>query len=84
MLVRSLPDIVGLVAGEEQQLVASARDVSGEPQLTEAELSGVAAAAIGALANPGPAGISDLSHNREFRIVLLGQSISSLGDSVPP
>ena len=70
------------MAGDEQQLVAPARDASGEPQLTEAELSGVAAAAIGALASPGPAGASDLWHNREFRIVLLGQSISSLGDSI--
>ncbi len=63
-------------------MVAPAIGASGQPQLTEAELSGVAAVAIGALSRPQQAGGPDLRHNREFRIVLLGQSISSLGDAI--
>jgi len=75
------------VAVDEQQLDASAGEGSAgqagtAPAFTEAELSGVVAAAAAALAEPEAPGTPSLWHNREFRIVLGGQAVSAFGDAV--
>jgi MFS family permease len=50
-------------------------------RLTETELAGVVMAAAEALAAPAASG-PGLWHNREFRIVLLGQAVSAIGDAI--
>ncbi len=69
------------MAVDEQQLNASAGMAAVAVGLDDAELAGLVVAAAGALSGPVPAG-SDLRHNREFRIVLIGQTVSALGDAI--
>ncbi len=74
------PDIVGSWRWMSSRSTCPPTDIR-RVQLTEAELSGVAAAAIGALADPSRR-CPGLRHNREFRIVLLGQAVSAFGDAI--
>jgi MFS transporter, ENTS family, enterobactin (siderophore) exporter len=70
------------VAVEEQVTGAPDDQAVGGPQLIEAELAGIAADAAGRLAAPEVIDRPGLWQNREFKIVLLGQTVSAFGDAV--
>jgi len=69
------------VAVDEQQVNTSTGMTAVAVGLDDAELAGVVAAAAVALSGPVPPG-SDLRHNREFRVVLIGQTVSAFGDAI--
>ena len=70
------------MAVDEQQAVASDDASVRGPQLIEAELAGVVADAAERLSVPEAPDRPGLWQNREFKVVLLGQSVSGFGDAI--